>query len=435
MAAEPNPNSNTDLTKGLLGLLKEIGYFPYVIFCLGLLLAVALRMIPAESTMEISQWLKLLAHILVVSGILAALMKIFGHYFSKRPARGMIDGLGAGFVAGIIGGWLGFGSIDWAGISFRTVTINGYEYSPPAWVNPLMIKPELHNLYDPSFPYLMDESSKQLLDPDLNAVAPSTQPPLTDAIRTGEIFYEGGNLTGSALNRSDNFGNASKDLNVPTPPYFRVFLAFIFAFSFGGLLGLACDLMHTDRKIQFKKNFGIVLMIAMTFVTIVFVGIIQFVPLVNDRGISFSDLLLLFEVYIIVYALIVGISFNWNYRKILSRMVWILLGIAIMRFSTFFLKTDDPESLYYAIMLNRASENAQFASLWDKVYSVDVDSTLSQKGPDLSGQVDMGMVTAGLFIWFALMYALFYFKHPLAKKVDKFVSPKRPSSNRHTQMD
>jgi hypothetical protein len=82
---------------------KKIGKWPLLFFTLAITTATFTSNLKTDE--EITSLLNFTAGCLFALGLL----KIISAFFTHRPARGLIDGLGAGLVAGIIGGFFGYG--------------------------------------------------------------------------------------------------------------------------------------------------------------------------------------------------------------------------------------------------------------------------------------------------------------------------------------
>jgi len=87
---------------------KKIGNWPLLFFTLAITTATFTSNLKTDE--QITSLLNFTAGCLFALALLIALLKIISAFFTHRPARGLIDGLGAGLVAGIIGGffWLRF---------------------------------------------------------------------------------------------------------------------------------------------------------------------------------------------------------------------------------------------------------------------------------------------------------------------------------------
>ena len=161
----------------LLDVVRKLGYIPYVLVCLGILIAVySGKTIHKGESDSLKKFLTLFSAVLFVSGIIWSLVRLFHRLFVYRPARGLIEGLSCGIIAGFVGGQLGYG---WHPMSKLPI------FQP-----------------DPS---------------DAHYLLPS--------------------------------GYAD-------PNYLRVLLALVFTVPVAGLLGLGCDLIHTDLNLSPFSNHG-----------------------------------------------------------------------------------------------------------------------------------------------------------------------------------
>jgi len=178
------------------------------------------------------------------------------------------------------------------------------------------------------------------------------------------------------------------------PGYIRTFLVFTFTLPVAGILGLGCDLIHADRKINWRRDVGIVLLVAVVLLLFVGFGIFRYVPEMQGRGINFSELLLIFEVFLLAFSMLMAFSFRWSARKFLGRFSIIAGWIFAMRMITFFL---------HSTVNDRGP-------LWDRHYVHDV-----------SGRDEYAMAATAvlLCIWTVIVYASFYVDYPLTRWLDE----------------
>jgi hypothetical protein len=175
------------------------------------------------------------------------------------------------------------------------------------------------------------------------------------------------------------------------PSYIRMLLATVFSVAVGGVVGMGCDLVHPEHDINWKQWGPGILAITLGFLILVGVGIFVGVPTMEGNGISFSDLLLLFECYAVVFALMHALQFDWAWRKTLSRLLLVLAVIALNRVITLFIPChDDPDN-----------------SLWTRHYYVESNGS---PGEDCAR---MGEMVAFYALGSILLYAAFYLNHPL----------------------
>ena len=196
------------------------------------------------------------------------------------------------------------------------------------------------------------------------------------------------------------------------PRWVRVVIVFVFTVPIAGLLGLGCDLIHTDRRINWRRNFSTIFLVGAIFLIAVGIVIIRFSPMVNVRGISFSEWLILFEIFVLVYPALVAVSFGWKWKKMFSRYVWIIGAIILTRLVTYLWQTHDEDSIAWAQMIGRAAANATSVSLWER-----------QTCFETYGQDEFNLATGvvGFCLWTATVYALFYFNHTPAVALDKWI--------------
>jgi hypothetical protein len=86
---------------------KQIGNWPLLFFTLAITTVTFTGNLKTDE--RITSLLNFTAGCLFALGLLIALLKVISAFFTHRPARGLIDGLGAGLVAGVIGGFFGYG--------------------------------------------------------------------------------------------------------------------------------------------------------------------------------------------------------------------------------------------------------------------------------------------------------------------------------------
>ena len=186
------------------------------------------------------------------------------------------------------------------------------------------------------------------------------------------------------------------------PSYIRVLLAVVFTVPVGGILGLACDLIHTDRKIQWRRDLGVILLVGSVLLVLIGFGIFRYVPPMNGKGISFSNLLLLYETFLLTFCSLLAWNFHWKLRKYLGRLLLVAGLIVGVRIATGLMMTTDPAQPGVA--------------LWQKQFLVDEGD---RKGED---QYVMALTVVMMCIATVAAYAVFYTKNILTTRVDKFAA-------------
>lgn len=198
-----------------------------------------------------------------------------------------------------------------------------------------------------------------------------------------------------------------------SPRWVRTLLAFIFCVPIAGTLGVGLDLVHTDRKIAWRKKLGIVVLVVCLFLLLIWTGIFVYVPGVTSMGIRFSDILALFDWFLILYSSLVFVSFGWQRHKIVSRLLLILAGILTLRIVTYLIPTQDETSAFGAEVLNHPSW-PNTTSYWWRTYWI--DDTASSA--DLNNSALMGLTVVLLCLWSFLLYAFCHANHRLTTGMD-----------------
>lgn len=316
-ASEEKEEKESDGFKAstLLAVVRRLGYIPYVLVCLGILIALYCGRLPKEDATPIKKFLTLFSATLFVSGIMWSLARLFHRLFSYRPARGLIDGLLCGVIAGFIGGQIGYGR------------------------------------------------------------HPMSQVPI----------YANG-----------------LSMNYFEPCYLRALLALIFTVPIAGLLGLGCDLIHTDRKIKWRRDLGITLLVGLVFLLLIGFGIFRYVPTMDGKGITFSDIWILFEVFLISFCALMAWSFAWPLRKFLARLTIVIVLMFCARLATAFLNTSDPAQ--------------SGIRLWERQYITEIGNNVGQQG-----HYDMAITVVCFCIWTIVLYVIFYRDNYLTKRLDVFI--------------
>jgi hypothetical protein len=183
------------------------------------------------------------------------------------------------------------------------------------------------------------------------------------------------------------------------PGYIRVLLAVVFTVPIGAILGLGCDLIHADRKIKWRRDLGIILLVSSVLLIIMGFGLFRYVPVMKGRGISFSNLLFLFEMFLMGFCCLMAWNFQWKASKAIGRLLLMVILIAIVRIATGFMVTRDPEQPGVA--------------LWQRQFLTD---DAGQKGQE---QYDMALSVALMCIATVAAYAMFYTNNILTTRIDK----------------
>lgn len=189
--------------------------------------------------------------------------------------------------------------------------------------------------------------------------------------------------------------------NYVDPSYLRILWALVVTVPIAGLLGLGCDLIHTDRRINWRRDLAIVLLVGAVVLLLVGFGIFRYVPLMDGKGITFSEILLPFEIFLLAFCSMMAWTFRWPLKKFIGRFTLVLLLVACSRIITRFMTTTDPEQ--------------RGLPLWSRQYITLEGVSVSQ------GQYEMAQVVCLFCIWTVLLYGVFYCDNSLSKRIDRLV--------------
>ncbi|MGD1860178.1 MAG: hypothetical protein ACFB0E_09440 [Leptolyngbyaceae cyanobacterium] len=186
----------------------------------------------------------------------------------------------------------------------------------------------------------------------------------------------------------------------PLHPFLRTLLCIPYATSIGGILGLCIDLYHPDRKISWRKYLGaLVLSFAILFAVVGF-GLFLFVPAFSGAGITLSNIQLIFEVGLLAITAIVAFGFSWPIKKYLTRFLFIFFSITIARIITFLVAIENP---------------AQSVVSLGQLQYLDT----------LEGGINLAISAIILMLWFIATYGCFYLDHPIATRLERFLTTSR----------
>lgn len=94
----------------ILGEIKEkIGYNSFILLAFSFMVVAFEKQLGEEVQEKYKLMLIAIGGSLFFLGLIAALLSVFVAYFSNRPARGLLDGLAAASLSGLVGGYFGFG--------------------------------------------------------------------------------------------------------------------------------------------------------------------------------------------------------------------------------------------------------------------------------------------------------------------------------------
>jgi hypothetical protein len=192
------------------------------------------------------------------------------------------------------------------------------------------------------------------------------------------------------------------------PGYLRVLFALVFTVPVSGILGLGCDLIHTDRKIHWRRDLGLVLLVGVVVLGLVGFGVFKYVPNVQAKGITFSNLLLLFEAFVITFCALMSWQLTWPWKRFAGRLGVVLFLIAALRITTWFLHTTAP--------------GQADTPLWEREF-FHADGPLDPSGAQ--GEYEMAVTVIAFCIWTLFLYAIFHSNHPLNKCIDRLMTKAR----------
>lgn len=172
------------------------------------------------------------------------------------------------------------------------------------------------------------------------------------------------------------------------PGYIRIGLCIMFALPIGGVVGFFIDLLHPDREIPYKRYLSAIILGVSILLSFVGIGLFLFVPTIQNDGIMLGEIQLLFEVFLVVLAIIVVIDRNWSIKKYLLRLPNIVLGILLARLYTTF-------------------------SVSNSGYDYGMPLYLRQYFSAPEGDVNLIVTVVSFVVWSVAFYGLFYFDHPV----------------------
>ncbi len=190
--------------------------------------------------------------------------------------------------------------------------------------------------------------------------------------------------------------------NYVDPSYLRILLALAFTVPIAALLGLGCDLIHTDRKINWRRDLGIVLLVSFVVLFLVGFGIFRYVPEMQGKGISFSNIGLLFEAFLIAFCSNMAWNFRWRVKKYIGRLSLIVMLVAGFRIVTWSMTTHDPEQ--------------RGLPLWSRQYFM-----AGAGGLRGQGNYDMALAVGVFCLWTVVLYAIFYSDNALTKRIERYM--------------
>jgi len=192
------------------------------------------------------------------------------------------------------------------------------------------------------------------------------------------------------------------------PSYYRIALCVLFAVPVGGIMGLLCDLAHPDRAIPWRKYLGALILSIGILLCVTGMGVALYTPDMKGAGIIVSDIQLLFEIFLLAFALIVTTSFGWPFRRISARLPVLFMSIVVGRLLTLLLPGFDSQLARAGVRLYRS----QF------LYEQDVSTSTSIFGLWTTGQTQLASTVVAFVIWVVLCYCIFYRNHRLNAWLD-----------------
>jgi hypothetical protein len=183
-------------------------------------------------------------------------------------------------------------------------------------------------------------------------------------------------------------------------PLLRTILCVPFAVAIGGVLGLFIDLYHPDRTISWRKYLSALILSFAMLVALVGVGLFTFVPAFPGAGITLSDIQLIFEVGLLVMISTIAFSFSWQFEKYLARLPLALFCIAVARLISFLVIIKGPSQAIIRL------GQRQYLS-------------------GIEGGVELAFSAIILMLWFIATYGFFYLNHPIARRLERLLTPSR----------
>jgi hypothetical protein len=114
-------------------------------------------------------------------------------------------------------------------------------------------------------------------------------------------------------------------------PLTRTLLCLVFATPLGGVIGMFLSAFRPDTKIVWREHFGgFACAMAFCFATYGY-ALTRLVPAMEGQGIKFSDIELIFEVYLCFIASVFAFQSGWRRRKWLARMILLLICVFTLR--------------------------------------------------------------------------------------------------------
>lgn len=111
----------------------------------------------------------------------------------------------------------------------------------------------------------------------------------------------------------------------------RIFYCTVFAVPVGGVLGFCFDLVHPDRRVEWRSLLGPVIISFGALFGLAGAGVVWFVPRMRGAGITVGDLQLLFEVHVFAAAMIACFYFACDGAVYVRRTIKLLVSIAVTR--------------------------------------------------------------------------------------------------------
>ena len=125
---------------------------------------------------------------------------------------------------------------------------------------------------------------------------------------------------------------------------------------------------------------------------------------------------MLFESFVLVYPALVAVNSGWNWRKIISRYVWIIIAIVLTRLVTFVWQTHDATSIAWATECGRADVSANAITLWERQYGFETH------GQD---ELNESMVVVSFCLCTIAVCAMFYFNPGPARALNQGIMGKK----------